>query len=270
MNGKISVLMGIYNCEKTLEKAIKSILDQTYTNWELIMCDDGSKDNTYSIAKSLADKDERIILIKNEHNMGLNYTLNNCLKYATGKYIARMDADDISLPHRFETQINYLESQNEYKIVSCPMILFDQEGRWGNTSCIEYPKAKDIAKGNVINHAPVMMFKECMDKVGGYTVDKRMLRVEDLNLWCKLYNAGYQVRNLVEPLYCMRNDKNALSRRKYKYYINACYARIVGTKLLNLSPIYYIYALRPLIIGLIPSWLRQSIRKKQWKENEKN
>ena len=100
---KISILMGIYNCADTLSQAIDSLLSQTYPHWKLIMCDDGSTDNTYNIAKQYTKKyPEKIILIKNKKNMGLNFTLNHCLEYADTKYVARMDGDDVSLPQRFE------------------------------------------------------------------------------------------------------------------------------------------------------------------------
>ena len=88
MSGKISVLMGIYNCADTLEQAVLSIQNQTYSNWELILCDDGSSDNTYAVAQDLAAKDNRIMLLRNMQNLGLNQTLNNCLAAATGDYIA--------------------------------------------------------------------------------------------------------------------------------------------------------------------------------------
>ena len=94
MNPKISVLMGIYNCADTLPQAVASIQKQTYPNWELILCDDGSSDHTYEVAQALAAKDDRIVLLHNDRNLGLNQTLNACLAVATGDYIARMDGDD--------------------------------------------------------------------------------------------------------------------------------------------------------------------------------
>ena len=121
----ISIIMGIYNCENFLRESIDSILNQTYTNWELIMCDDGSSDNTYMIAKEYEKNfPDKILVIKNEKNMGLNYTLNNCLSKAKGKYIARQDGDDISERNRFEKEIEFLESHPQYSIVSCNMFYF--------------------------------------------------------------------------------------------------------------------------------------------------
>ena len=98
MNNKplISIIMGVYNVsdESVLQKAVSSILDQTYGNFEFIICDDGSSDNTLEMIKKIGKTDKRIKIIKNEKNCGLSYTLNHCLKYAKGNYIARMDADD--------------------------------------------------------------------------------------------------------------------------------------------------------------------------------
>ncbi|MDK0922904.1 glycosyltransferase family 2 protein, partial [Clostridium perfringens] len=99
---KVSIIMGIYNCEKTLSDCIDSLLNQTYTNWELIMCDDSSTDCTYKIAKRYAEKYNNIILLRNETNKKLSATLNRCLEVAKGEYVARMDADDIALPTRLE------------------------------------------------------------------------------------------------------------------------------------------------------------------------
>lgn len=259
---KISIIMGIYNCAETLDQAVVSLQNQTYSNWELIMCDDGSTDATLEVAKTLAKQDYRIRLLKNSKNRGLNYTLNRCLKYASGDYIARMDGDDESLPERFEKQLDYLENHPEYAIVSCPMILFDDSGDWGRNKVPEYPQTIDLIIGTPICHAPVMMRKECMDRVGGYTIDRKMIRVEDVNLWIKLYANGYRCYNLQVPLYRMRNDKNALNRRKYIYRINSTYVRLQGCKKLHLSGVAYIYALKPMLIGLIPARIRDLVRLK--------
>lgn len=259
--------MGIYNCADTLDQAVLAIEKQTYSNWELILCDDGSTDNTYEVAQNLAAQDERIILLRNHQNMGLNQTLNNCLAVATGKYIARMDGDDDCASDRFAKQVKFLETHLEFHITSCPMKLFDENGEWGQTTVPEYPSPEDVVCGTAISHAAVMLHKKCMDAVGGYTVDKRMLRVEDVNLWIKLYAAGYRCYNIQEPLYRMRNDKNALNRRKYIYRINSAYVRLRGCKCLHLGVKCYIRALKPMISGLVPARLRQYIRKKSMRSH---
>lgn len=265
MNGKISVLMGIYNCADTLAQAVASIQNQTYTDWELILCEDGSSDNTYEVAQAQAAADSRIVLLRNEKNLGLNATLNRCLAVATGEYVARMDGDDDCMPDRFEKQVAFLESHPEFQIVSSAMILFDENGEWGRVASREYPQPEDTVSGTAFCHAAVLMKKECMDAVGGYTEDRRMLRVEDVNLWIKLYAAGYRGYNIQEPLYRMRNDQNALNRRKYIYRINSVYVRLLGCRMLRLGPKSYLKACTPMINGLVPAKLRQWIRKKQRK-----
>ena len=106
---KISVIMGIYNCASTLQEALDSLYTQTFQDFEIILCDDGSLDNTYQIAELNANSHKNIKLIKNEKNCGLNITLNKCLNIAEGEYIARMDGDDISHPTRFEKEAKALQ-----------------------------------------------------------------------------------------------------------------------------------------------------------------
>ena len=103
---KISVIMGVHNGEKTLPRAIDSILNQTFTDFELIICDDCSTDATIQVIKDYIEKDNRVILIRNESNSGLAASLNNCINISKGEYIARMDDDDISHVDRFEKQNN--------------------------------------------------------------------------------------------------------------------------------------------------------------------
>lgn len=255
---KISVIMGIYNCSQTLPEAIDSIIEQTYENWELIMCDDGSSDDTYAVAERYRKAmPEKIVLLRNDRNMGLNFTLNKCLEAATGDYVARMDGDDISLPERFEKEITFLEENPEFAIVSTPMIFFDRDGDWGYSSQIAYPKKEDFVKNSSVHcHAPCMIRTEAYMAVGGYTVDRRMLRFEDVNLWYKLYAAGYTGHNLSEPLYKMRDDKNAFHRRSLKSRMNGVYTTYRGFQLFNLPWYMYIYVLidflKHFIKGVLP------------------
>lgn len=263
-NKKISVIMGIYNCGNTLSSAIESILFQTYSNWELIMCDDGSTDNTFEIANKYKELyPEKIVLIKNNKNMGLNFTLNSCLKFSTGDYIARMDGDDISLPGRFQAEIEFLNSNDSYAIVSCPMILFDEDGDWGVSKAKEKPEKCDLIYGTPFCHAPCMVRKEAYDSVHGYSVDKKLLRVEDYHLWYKMYKCGYVGYNLQEPLYKMRDDKDAYCRRKFKYRINEMRVKLLIYKDFNLTKKYFIYVCKPIIIGLLPSFLYKFMHRKK-------
>lgn len=270
---KVSIIMGIYNCASTLSEAIESILNQTFTDWKLIMCDDGSKDSTYELANDYQKKfPDKILLIKNEENMGLNFTLNKCLKEAKGKYVARMDGDDISLPDRLEKEVNFLEQHSEYSIVSTPMFFFDENGVWGRNHSIQIPEKKDFIHHSPVHcHAPCMILREAYESVGGYTVDSRMLRFEDINLWYKLYAKGYRGYNLNEPLYMMRDDQNAMKRRSLKSRMNAVYVMYNGFRLFEFPWFMYIYIvfdfMKHFIKGIMPEWLymifhRKSVNKK--------
>lgn len=267
---RISVIMGIYNCAGTLEEALDSLLAQTYQDFEVIMCDDGSADNTKEVAASYEKKyPGKFRVIANDSNMGLNITLNNCLRLAQGEYIARMDGDDVSIENRFEKEISFLESHPEFDIVSAPMILFDESGDWGQTGKpIETPQKTDFVKHAPVHcHAPCMIRKEAMLKVGGYTEDKRLLRFEDCNLWYKLYSAGYKGYNLSEPLYKMRDDKNASKRRTFGTRMRAVYVQWTGFRMIHMPVKYYLYLvvefLKSIAFCIVPNGVYVALRKKK-------
>lgn len=261
---KITVIMGIYNCANTLGESLDSLLAQTYTDWDLVMCDDGSTDSTYQIAEHYRQAHpSRITLIKNERNMGLNHTLNRCLALAGGEYIARHDGDDISAPTRFEKEISAMSAHPDIAIVSTAMLYFDENGVWGRNKPVEFPRKTDFIAGTPFCHAPCLVKRQAYTDVGGYTEDPRLLRVEDYDLWVKMYARGYRGMNIAEPLYSMRDDRNAYSRRKFKYRINEFRVRIKAAKMLHLGARAYIYALRPIIVGLLPMPLYNRLHKKR-------
>jgi glycosyltransferase EpsE len=265
MKKRISILMGIYNCAATLPEAIDSILAQTCTDWELILCDDGSKDNTYAVAQVYqAQHPHRIKLLQNNRNMGLNHTLNRCLAAAEGEFIARMDGDDISLPNRLETELQFLLSHPEYAIVSSGMIYFDEHGDWGTGGIMsETPVPSQLVHGTVHCHAPCMVRREAMLQVGGYSEDTKLLRVEDWHLWLKMYAAGFRGYNLPQALYKMRDDRAAYHRRKFRYRLNESHVSRLAVTAFHLPLWMKLYSLRPIIVGLLPGFLYNILHKKR-------
>lgn len=263
----VSIIMGIYNCESTLEESIESILNQTYQNYELILCDDGSSDDTWQIASGYVKKNpEKIILIRNDRNMGLNYTLNRCLSIARGKFIARMDGDDKSFPTRLEKEVEFLENNKEYAIVGANMDVFDENGIWGKHKYKEFPTKYDFLKGNPFSHPVCMVRTEAYKNVGGYTENKKLLRVEDFHLWVKMYNHGYVGANLPEVLHYYRDDRNGYSKRKFKYRINEAYVMCVAVKKLKLPMYGYLCAIRPILVGMLPYRLYNLLHKFKWRK----
>lgn len=253
--------MGVYNCASTLEEALDSLLAQTYKCFKVVMCDDGSEDDTLKVAEDYARDYDNIIVIKNERNMGLNFTLNHCLEYADTEYVARMDGDDISLPDRFQKEIDFLDSHPDYAVVSAPMIYFDESGDFRVGHAKECPQAIDFIYGTPFCHAVSMSRTKVIKEVGGYTVDDRLLRVEDYHLWMKIYAAGFKGYNIQNPLYKMRDDRNALMRRNWKSRKNEIYVKCMGFKMLGLPWYTRIYALRPLFVYLMPNWLYRYLHK---------
>ncbi len=265
----VSVIMGIYNCETTLAEALDCIVAQTYTNWEIIVCDDGSSDDTLAVANEFKNKyPNKIFVLKNERNMGLNYTLNRCLYESHGEYIARMDGDDTCSLDRFEKEVRVLEENEDIAIVSSDMSFFDEEGFFGQTDADPAPTNKSFLNSTPFCHASCMVRREAYLAVDGYSVDKKLLRVEDYHLWVKMYAKGYKGVNIKECLYQMRDDRNATKRRKFKYRLNAVYVRAFAIKQLKLPFYCYVYCLKPIVVGLTPIFIYNILHRKRLKSNE--
>jgi glycosyltransferase EpsE len=259
---RVSVIMGIYNCASTLREAIDSLIAQNYKDWELIMCDDNSKDDTLIVAKEYAEKYENILLIQNTENQGLPFTLNHCLEYANGEYIARMDGDDISLPTRFEKEVEFLDSHPEYALVSCAMTCFDENGDWGVQSKPQNPTKLTFAYMSPFNHAACIMRKKELNEVGNYSVREELRRGQDYYLWYKFYSVGKRGFNLQDRLYKMRDDYNAAKRgHDIKSIVDGMKMQYLVFRGLNIPFYYYYILLRPLLIFLLPTSIYTKLHK---------
>ena len=258
---KISVIMGVYNItdKNVLSKSINSILNQTFTDFEFIICDDGSNDNTLEVVKEVCNNDKRVIFLKNEKNMGLAYVLNKCLKHSNGEYIARMDADDESTLDRFEKQVKFLDENPNYGVVTSNADVFDGDVIWKEFIYSEEITKEDFLFNNPIVHGAVMVRKSAYDKVNGYRDIPMTYRVEDYDLFMRMFAEGIKIKTIQEKLFKFREDRNSLKRRKYKYRINEAKVRFYGFKLLKLYPKGIIYVIKPLIVGLLPMGLKRRI-----------
>ena len=201
----VSVILPAYNCEKFIGKAIQSVLQQTFTDFELIIINDGSTDNTGSVIQTFDD--QRILYLKNPGNQGLISTLNNAITYAKGRYIARMDGDDICLAERLARQKVFLdENENITVVASTIEFINEQEEKTGvweldrQTITPEQIK-KAILKQNCIAHPTVMMRAEIIKQLKYMEYQKN---IEDYDLWLRLLNRGYKIAKLDEPLLLYR------------------------------------------------------------------
>ncbi len=210
----VSVLMSVYNAEKYLKEAIQSVLTQTYENFEFIIVDDGSEDNSLSIINQI--KDERIRLIVNEKNKGLIYSLNKGLETAVGKYVIRMDADDISDPERFDTQIRYMEKHPEIGISGTAYQSFG-EGFSSKTRILEsnpLQNKADLMFYPVLAHPSVIMRKSVLDE-NNLRYSEEFKNAEDYGLWVEASNFT-KISNIRKKLLNYRILDKSITRQANK------------------------------------------------------
>jgi glycosyltransferase EpsE len=264
---KVSVIMGVLNGQETISKAIDSIITQTFTDWEFIICDDGSNDGTVNIVNEYIKKDPRIKLIKNKSNKGLAFSLNKCLEISKGEFIARMDGDDISHSDRFEKQIQFLEENSKYDFVSCSTLMFDENGVWGLLEGKTEPQKKDFLYGCCFNHPTIIFRKISLVKASCYRVAKETRRCEDYDLYMRMYLLNMKGYNMKEPLFSYYESRSAYRKRKYKFRIDEAIVRYKGFRSLNLLPFGILYVVKPLVVGLIPARLLHGIKQQLFKVN---
>lgn len=264
---KVSVIMPLYNVEPYLEKSVSSITQQTYKNLEIILCDDGSTDNTLELAKKLAKKDKRIIVLKNDKNLKAGATRNKCIKASTGKYIAIQDADDYSKEDRIEKEVEILDNHPECSYVSTAMYRVNENGIWGEYHLWKTePENKDFLWGLPYAHGTALFRREVLEEIQGYRIAKDTARTEDFDLFLRLHERGYRGYNIEEPLYYYYEDIEAFKRRKYRYRIDEAQMRFRAYRKLGLMPIGILFAIKPLIVGLIPTKLQYKLKQKGTKK----
>lgn len=203
----VSILMPVYNAEPYLSEAIQSMLNQTYADFELIILDDCSTDRSAEVVQTFSDT--RIIYHRNEVNSGLANNLNTGLKLAKGKYIARMDGDDISLPHRLQTQVDFLESHPDIDLCSCAMQMFGADNQlWIRDRDPEQVKITMMFYSAVL-HASSVFRRDVFEKNNLY-YKQETFPAEDYDLWAR---AAFFCRmvNLPDVMYLYRMHRTQVT-----------------------------------------------------------
>jgi len=207
----VSVLLPVYNGAADVEKAIQSVLAQSFADFELIIINDGSKDGSAEVLEGI--RDSRIRLY-HQDNVGLAATLNRGIGLAQGRYIARQDQDDLSKPQRFERQLAYLESNPRCVLLGTWAEIWVGDEPSGR--CHEHPADHatlcfDLLFNNPFVHSSVMMRRAALEELGGYSTDPARQPPEDYELWSRLARFG-EVANLPEPLLVYREVPASMSR----------------------------------------------------------
>lgn len=212
---KISVIMPAYNAEKYIGEAIDSILCQTYADFEFIIINDGSSDRTEEII--LSYNDSGIVYVKNKKNLGVTVSLNRGLELAGGEYIARMDADDISMPERFEKQVAYLDLHCHAAVVGSNIEIFNTNGvvstGWSSTDPSQMKVDLFFSCG--LAHPSVMMRHDVIRELGGY--DPNYNGLEDYELWCRVIEK-HEITTLPDVLLRYRIHENQVTKNPSEEY----------------------------------------------------
>ena len=221
-NPRVSILMPVYNVAPYLREAMDSILAQPFHDFELIVLDDCSPDNSAEILDTYTD--ERIVRYRGEKNMGLSNVLNVGMQLARGEFIARMDSDDISTPERLATQVAYLDAHPEVDLCSCSMELFGaKQETWVRETNVEDVKITALFHSPIL-HASSMWRREAFERVGLRFLQE-MVPAEDYDMWTRAMVAGLRLVNIPEVMYLYRihpsqattqTDKTARKDREVK------------------------------------------------------
>jgi len=224
---KISVIMSVYNEPiQWLKESIESILNQTFESFEfIIVLDNPDNYEIKKIIKYYKNKDDRIIFIENKKNIGLAKSLNKALKIASGKYIARMDGDDISLPDRLEKQYNYLEAHQKIDLIGCWVYKMDENGNvFGIMATPDDMSTikKDILVRSVAFHPTWMVRKQLYKNLQGY---RSFIVAQDYDFLLRVLDSGFIISSIKEPLLKYRISLQNVSSKKAIYqYKSALFA----------------------------------------------
>ncbi|MDY3989405.1 MAG: glycosyltransferase [Massilioclostridium sp.] len=256
MDPKVSVLIACWNSEHTIQRCIESILSQTYLNLEIIACDDGSTDGTFGLLQEFAQRDSRVIPLRSPVNRGAASARNLCLASARGAYIAIQDADDYSSPDRIKKEVDFLEHHPEFAFVSAGMVRFDEVGEWSwYNPPRSVPLRWDFLSGPPFAHAATLFRRTALQAVGGYRVAWETRRGQDYDLFFRLCAAGYRGANLPGFLYFYLQDRNAFSRKHYRYRVAESVIRLKGYRQNRMLLRGLPYLFKPLAAGLLPKFL---------------
>jgi glycosyltransferase involved in cell wall biosynthesis len=217
---QITVLMPVYNGSEYLKQSIEGILTQTYRDFEFLIIDDSSQDNSWSIIKEYQSMDNRIQAIRNDINLGLTKTLNKGMLLAQGKYIARQDHDDISLPERLEKEITFLNAHENVVLVGTHCHYIDHTGKRFSSWTPPVDDAsikKELLKGSAFCHGSVLFRKSLLKTVGFYR--EQIKYAEDYDYWLRI-SEKHAVANLNEKLYELRRGIPTVSSKNLDNQIN--------------------------------------------------
>lgn len=257
--------MGVYGNElllPDLEASVKSIRGQTITDWEFLISDTGSAVTIRSYLDRLAREDPRIKLIRQDGAIRLPNKLNLCLAAARGEFIARQDADDRSLPARFEKQLFFLNEHPEISFAGCSVYLREGETICGERCFPLFPETADFRFSLPYIHPSLMFRRKTLAAVDGYSESPRAVLCEDYDLLLRMYAKGLRGANLPDKLYEYQVSDQDYKKRKFRHRYNESVTRWRRFRDLGMLPRAFPYVVKPLAVGLLPGRILQAIHRK--------
>jgi len=237
---KVGVIMATYNGRKRIDIAISSLLEQSYKDFKIIICDDGSTDGTYEYLRDKYKNEKRIFIFQNNEKKGLAYALNLCLNYCKEyEFIARMDDDDYCYPERFEEQLKFLNEHENISFVGSNTYIYDGEKIVGDRILKEFPLKKDLIWNSPFIHPTIMFRAKPLYDSDCYRVSNETTRGQDYDLFMRMYSKGYVGANLQKFLFRYTENVNTKKRRTLKVRFGESVVRYKGYK--KMKVIWYAF-----------------------------
>lgn len=262
----ISILMGVYYRQtelKGLRRSVESILSQSYTNFELLLCDDGSSQEAVHFLNQTAEKDRRVVLIRPGGALLLPTKLNCCLRLAKGTYIARMDDDDVAHPARLAKQMAFLLQNQEIDFVGCNVYLARQGEVVGKRQMPEFPVVRDFYMTQPYIHPALLFRREPLLAVNGYSESPHVILCEDYDLLLRLYAKGYRGANLQQFLLTYTIPDTAKGSRRMRHRWNEVVTRYNRFRELHVLSEAWPYVVKPLAVGLLPEDMLKCLKERR-------
>lgn len=262
MNPKISLIIGVYNGAEKLRESLDSVLSQSFTDFEVVVVNDASTDETSFVLNEYATRDTRIKIVTNEKNLGLTKSLNRGIGVSSGEYIARMDNGDISYPTRFEKQVAFLDEHKEYSMVGSFANLTDDASVV--IGQLRYPTKHDdivrkLIRHNLFVHSSVMVRRSALEEVGFY--NEAWKYAQDYELFFRMVQRG-KVANIAEPLVSYRISEQSITKSKNKKQVMfAIRARWEAIRRGQYSIFATVFLISPFMGYLLPYGFKGKLKK---------
>jgi glycosyltransferase EpsE len=251
----VTVIIACYNGERFIDRCISALINQTYQNIEIIICDDCSTDNSLQMCRKWESMDHRVKVLHNEKNMYSAYSRNRCIEKAEGEYVVIQDIDDVSKPDRIERLVRHIKDK-KVDFVGASMEIIDNPSLNGKVLRKENkkPTKYSFLKNFPFFHPTMIFSKKCLEHVGGYRVAPETRRGQDYDMVMRLYAAGYKGVNVDEVLYLYCLDESNIKRRSFSARLGEMKIRAYGYKKMKIFFPLRIFCLLPLALGIVDAF----------------